>query len=222
MLPAELQLQILEAADWIQFPTLTNISSSSLSGRYAAHPRAIEPDTAPPISVFHMGITYLTHLQLIKRKYHPCRIEFYDDIDHEEKRERKMIPFNWGIFLNDPCILPATLENPRSSLQTHTNPPIETSQYSTNFVLTLEDSVGGLPIFQSYDTVVKLFKSIAYFHNTVFVKRRRDESLSIPELVKVRVDCRFYPGSRMTILYIWVEEEERGVADIKETVRFVL
>ncbi|KAF3207876.1 hypothetical protein TWF106_007111 [Orbilia oligospora] len=249
-LPMELQLQILEAADFIQLPTLIQVctawqnhihahihSHRFMARRYAVHPRAVDAEyptqfgyetadagTLPPLPGYHLGILYPTHLLLAKGEYHPCHIEFYEEEEKTLGRQPKISSSSWRIFKDDQCVHPAIPGNSESSLETRiigpSSPPSPQPSFSTNFLVMLESKIG-VPVY-GYRSVGKLFRSIAYFHRTVFISRRQDEGRELDELIRVKVDCRVYPGSGMTMIYIWFEEEERKVEDAREVIRLIL
>ncbi|EGX45744.1 hypothetical protein AOL_s00140g60 [Orbilia oligospora ATCC 24927] len=236
-LPMELQLQILEAVDFTQIPTLIQVctawrsyihahihSHRFLARRYAVHPRTVDAGTLPPLPGYHLGILYLTHLLLAKGEYHPCHIEFYEEEEKTLGYQPKISSSNWRIFEDDQCVRPAVPGNSESSLETRIigpfSAPSPEPSFSTNFLVMLESKIG-VPVY-GYRSIGKLFRSIAYFHRTVFSSKRQDEGRELDELIRVKLDCRFYPGSGMTMIYIWFEEEERKVEDAREVVRLIL
>ncbi|KAK6518765.1 hypothetical protein TWF506_005903 [Arthrobotrys conoides] len=249
-LPIELQLQILEAADFTQIPILLQVCTSwrnyiythihsprFLVSRYAVHPRAVKADSLPPLPGYHVGITYLTHLLLIEETYHPCHIEFYNDGEEKRGQRPKTSFLNWRIFVDDRCILPAAPGNLKSSLQTHVftpscsvpRKPLFTSSYTVPLELDVDAQLGRpksgheastLPE-SNYGTIGRLFKRIVGFYNSDFIERKLDRGLELKELMRVNVECRFYP-EWMTNVYIWFEEEDREIGDVKEVVRLIL
>ncbi|KAK6501993.1 hypothetical protein TWF481_009811 [Arthrobotrys musiformis] len=91
-LPAELQLQIIESAEWTQIPTLSQVCSlwrnhirqyidTKFFTRRYTQPE-YEAPLPQPIPCFHRCVTYITHLiRLEDHEYHPCRVDFNDDVD---------------------------------------------------------------------------------------------------------------------------------------------
>ncbi|KAK6519333.1 hypothetical protein TWF281_003168 [Arthrobotrys megalospora] len=101
-LPTEIQLQVLESADWTQLPILAQVchawrdyikrhlnTAKFLPKRYTYVDKTdyFTPDMlpldglSPPCDPYiHRCITHITHLiRLEDDRFHPCRIDFHDD-----------------------------------------------------------------------------------------------------------------------------------------------
>ncbi|KAK6331326.1 hypothetical protein TWF730_004408 [Orbilia blumenaviensis] len=99
-IPIELQLLIIELAEWTQLPTLQqvcsgwrafilrhiNTSPTILAGRYTFHPSILSDDQPP---YFHQIFTYLTHYLYVEGSFYPCHIEFYDTVEAAERKRKK-------------------------------------------------------------------------------------------------------------------------------------